>query len=104
MTTSPFHHEKRKVFTPQERAKIFADAGEKCAKCTRKLGRGEDWDLDHIIALENGGTNEDSNLQVLCDWCHTPKTSDDHRAASKSKRVYTRQVVPARFRRSKSWR
>ena len=101
---SPFHHERRKDFTPTERAKIFAEAGERCAKCTRKLGIGEDWDLEHRIALENGGTNNPENMQVLCDWCHTPKTSDDHRTASKSKRIYTSQRVPGRFRRSKSWR
>lgn len=104
MTASPFHHEKRKVFTPPERAKIFADAGERCAKCTRKLVIGDDWDVDHRIALENGGTNAPENLQVLCDWCHEPKTADDHRTASKSKRVYVQQRVPGRFRRSKSWR
>lgn len=101
---TPFHHEKRKHFTPHERAKIFAEAGGKCAKCTRKLGPSDDWDIDHAIALENGGTNAPENLQVLCDWCHTPKTSDDHRTASKSKRIYTRHVVPGRFRKSKSWR
>ena len=102
--TSPFHHEKRKVFSPTERAKILVDAGERCAKCTREIGIGVDWDVDHIIALENGGTNDASNLQVLCDWCHVPKTSDDHRSASRSKRVYVSQRVPARFRRSKAWR
>lgn len=100
---NPFTHEKRKQLSAPERAKIFADAGEQCAKCTRKLSIGDDWDVDHAIALENGGTNDAGNLQVLCDWCHTPKTSDDHRTASKSKRIYTQQRVPARFRRSRSW-
>jgi 5-methylcytosine-specific restriction protein A len=108
VTTSPFHHEKRRHFTPMERAKIFAEAGGKCAKCTRKLSPGDDWDIgwaiDHEIALENGGTNEARNLQVLCDWCHEDKTADDHRTASKSKRIFTRQNVPGRFRRSKAWR
>jgi len=102
--TSPFAHEKRKQFSPRERAEIFAAAGEQCAKCTRHLTSADDWDLDHRIALENGGTNKPENMQVLCGWCHEPKTSDDHRTASKSKRIYTRQVVPGRFRRSKSWR
>lgn len=102
-TPHPWRHEKRKLLSAPERAKIFADAGEKCAKCTRKLAIGDDWDVDHAIALENGGTNDTQNLQVLCGWCHEDKTGDDHSAASKSKRIYTRQVVPARFRKSKSW-
>ena len=107
--SNPFQHEKRHRFTPMERAKIFAAAGERCSACNRHLRIGDDWDLvegdiDHRIALENGGTNNPENMQVLCDWCHTPKTADDHRTASKSKRIYTSQRVPGRFRRSKSWR
>jgi hypothetical protein len=102
--THPWRHEKRKVFTPTERAKILADAGERCAKCTREIGIGVDWDVDHRIALENGGTNDLENMQPLCCWCHTDKSADDHRMASKSKRVYVNQRVPGRFRRSRAWR
>ena len=35
---SPFHHEKRKVFSGRERAEIFSATGERCAKCTRHAG------------------------------------------------------------------
>jgi hypothetical protein len=104
--SNPFHHEKRRHITPMQRAKIFAAAGERCAKCNRKLRIGDDWDLaeiDHRIALENGGTNDLENMQPLCCWCHTDKSADDHRTASKSKRVYVNQRVPGRFRRSRSW-
>lgn len=31
-------------------------------------------DVDHIIALVRGGTNELSNLQALCHACHSRKT------------------------------
>ena len=34
-------------------------------------------DLDHIIALENGGTNDESNYQGLCSPCHKTKTLKD---------------------------
>jgi 5-methylcytosine-specific restriction protein A len=34
-------------------------------------------DLDHIIALVNGGTNADSNYQCLCKACHQDKTARD---------------------------
>ena len=33
--------------------------------------------LDHILALTNGGGHEASNLQGLCDACHTDKTARD---------------------------
>lgn len=32
---------------------------------------------DHIIALDNGGTDEDSNIQCLCHPCHVDKTAED---------------------------
>lgn len=34
-------------------------------------------ELDHIVALTNGGTNESSNLQGLCRECHGLKTRSD---------------------------
>ena len=32
---------------------------------------------DHIVALVNGGTDADSNIQCLCEPCHRAKTSAD---------------------------
>ena len=29
---------------------------------------------DHIVPLTEGGTEDDSNIQPLCDDCHTRKT------------------------------
>lgn len=98
-----FVHEKRKVFTDQDRAKAFALAGGRCECCTRRIYPGDDWDLDHRIALENGGTNEPGNMQVLCEVCHAKKTGEDHARAGKSRRTYTKHVVP-RSRRKSRWR
>ena len=33
------------------------------------------YDIDHIIELRHGGTNDMSNLQALCPACHRVKTS-----------------------------
>lgn len=102
---NPFVHEKRKRFTPQERAEVFARDGGHCqGGCTRKLGPSDDWDLDHIIALENGGSNDLSNVRTVCEWCHKGKTADDHHQAAKGRRVYVNRVVPKRFRTSRAWR
>jgi 5-methylcytosine-specific restriction endonuclease McrA len=30
--------------------------------------------IDHIVEIKHGGTNELSNLQVLCPSCHSVKT------------------------------
>ena len=32
-------------------------------------------DIDHIVPLERGGTNEPNNLQALCHSCHSRKTA-----------------------------
>lgn len=101
---TPFAHHKRGAMTPQRRARIFAAADGRCHKCTRKLGPADDWDCDHIIALENGGNDDDANLAPCCDWCHDDKTADDHAAAGKGRRRFTKHTVPKRFQRSRAWR
>lgn len=102
--TNPFVHERRKIFTAQERAQVFALRNGCCHRCTRKLSVSDDWTLEHRIALENGGTNDINNMDVTCDWCEPEKTAEDHRAAGHSRRIYTRHVVPGRFRKAKGWR
>ena len=40
-------------------------------------GRRASTQVDHIIPLSKGGTDERSNLQGTCDECHEKKTADD---------------------------
>jgi 5-methylcytosine-specific restriction protein A len=44
-----------------------------CASCRNQLDYT--FEVDHTISLENGGTNEISNLKALCPSCHRKKTS-----------------------------
>lgn len=101
---SPFHHEKRKRRTAQQYAAIFAARGGCCHVCKRKLGPADRWELDHIIPLSSGGTDDDANCAPCCSWCHDPKSDADTAKAAHIKRAYTKHVVPGEFRRSKSWR
>lgn len=52
-----------------------------CACCGEwtdiTVGTNRPFHLDHIIALVNGGADEDHNLQVLCIKCHDEKTQVD---------------------------
>lgn len=36
-------------------------------------------DVDHIINLAQGGTDDLSNLQLLCEWHHKRKTQEEAR-------------------------
>ena len=53
-----------------------------CVACYSKGQIKAATELDHIVALMNGGSNEPSNLQGLCTECHKVKTAADkgHRA------------------------
>tara|TARA_Y100000389_G_scaffold196668_1_gene229991 strand:+ start:505 stop:933 length:429 start_codon:yes stop_codon:yes gene_type:complete len=43
-------------------------------------------ELDHITRVADGGSDDPSNLQVLCACCHAAKTSAEKRANLKKKR------------------
>ena len=45
----------------------------KCGECQKQLPAW--FEVDHTIRLENGGTNEISNLVALCRDCHGKKTA-----------------------------
>jgi len=49
----------------------------RCHLCSREIGPGEKWDLDHVKALINGGENRESNLRPSHRKCHTEKTARD---------------------------
>lgn len=44
-----------------------------CAACGLIWRKDRD-QIDHIIPREQGGSNDESNLQPLCDPCHKGKT------------------------------
>ncbi|MDQ2822049.1 MAG: HNH endonuclease [Pseudomonadota bacterium] len=48
-----------------------------CARCGLITAFPSGFELDHITALINGGTNDDSNMQVLHIACHEAKTNED---------------------------
>lgn len=102
--TDPFRHEPRRSFTPQQRARIFAEADGRCHKCERRLTPADKWEVEHLIALENGGNNDPSNLAPICEWCHPPKTKADHGKAAKARDVYSKHNVPTTHRRGNGFR
>ena len=55
--------------------KIAASQHWQCSSCHKMLD--ETYEVDHIIALDHGGTNDASNLRALCPHCHRKKTVDE---------------------------
>ena len=67
---------KRHTFTESERKVIISSGGSKFNKCNKKITNAQS-EIEHIIPLCIGGTNEDDNLQVLCKSCHFEKTQTE---------------------------
>lgn len=79
---------------PRVRVRLFEAAGGRCAICNRKLGPGDKWQVDHVVALANGGAHSEANMQIACDWCHKAKTAEDVAQKSKTAAVKAKHVLP----------
>jgi 5-methylcytosine-specific restriction endonuclease McrA len=62
---------------PRVRLRIFDRCGGICHLSQRKIGAGEHWQLDHVVALANGGEHRESNLVPVLVEPHKEKTSKD---------------------------
>lgn len=64
----------RKILDRTYRKKIFKEEHKKCNSCKVKC-QFKDIEIDHVLALSNGGDNSRDNLQVLCKTCHDHKSN-----------------------------
>ena len=55
--------------------KVAANQKWKCGHCAQVLDAS--YEVDHILALYKGGSNDESNLVALCRNCHGKKTVDE---------------------------
>lgn len=85
-----FTTNERKPLTPQQKARLFMEREGRCHRCSRKLGPSDKWTDEHIIALQNGGTNEWKNRGICCAWCFRPKNAEDAKKAAKGRKIATR--------------
>jgi len=62
-------------------------SGEPLCRACEKQGRVTlATDVDHIIPLSRGGTNDPGNLQPLCHSCHSTKTAREDGAFGRRKK------------------
>ena len=54
---------------PEVRARIFSRDNHKCVFC----GTTDQLTVDHIISVLRDGTDDDTNLQTLCNRCNAGK-------------------------------
>ena len=64
----------KRVNLPQKlRLKIFERDKKVCRHCLARIGFQHRWHVDHVVPVSKGGTNEEANLQLLCEACNMKK-------------------------------
>lgn len=78
---------------PRVRARVFMRDGGRCqCGCQVLIRPGDKWQTDHIIAIINGGKNDESNLQTLLTEHHKAKTEQDVAEKAKTARVQLKHL------------
>lgn len=77
---------------PRVRLRIFEREHGRCWISHRKIMPGDAWDLDHRVALINGGSHSEDNLFPALRDKHRAKTADDVAEKSKVYRVRAKHL------------
>ncbi len=78
---------RRKSFSKKERARLFELYGGVCYLSGAKIGPLDEWEIEHVLALALGGTNDDENLRLALRDPHRDKTRRDVKAIGKVMRL-----------------
>ena len=77
---------------PRVILRVLEKYGGKCAETGIKIRAGGGWQMDHIIALANGGENRETNLQPLITKAHKVKTAGDVATKAKDRRIKSKHL------------
>ena len=75
---------KRRGMTRARAARIFLDANGICCNCGVQIRTGDQWFVEHVESLAQGGADDDKNARPAHTKCKPAKDATD--AASKAKR------------------
>lgn len=74
------------------RLRVFERYGGRCYISNRKIMPGDKWQVDHIVAIINGGPHRESNLAPVLDSEHKAKTKADVATKSKTARMKAKHL------------
>lgn len=78
----------RRRRTAEQREAICRARGWLCHLCAAPIDPVRDrWELDHVIALAAGGTDDDDNIAPAHARCHLAKTVEDVERIAKGRRI-----------------
>jgi len=77
---------------PRVRLRVFEAYGGKCWLTGKKIMPGDAWDLDHKVALCNGGEHRETNLAPALRDKHREKTAEDVAEKSKTYRMRAKHL------------
>ena len=91
----------RRKITDHQRVIILRDNDNRCHICTREIGVGEAWDVEHPKALWAGGSDDLADLKPAHVDCHQGKTNEETGVRSKADRIAKKHVLGRKP--SKAW-
>lgn len=83
----PVEIAKRISFSPKRRAEVLLANGGRCYLTGAKIAAGDAWDVEHVIPLAQGGTNDLVNLKPALSAAHKIKSAKDAADTAKAKRL-----------------
>lgn len=89
---------------PRVRLRVFERYKGICYLSGRKIQAGDKWQLEHPLAIINGGENRESNLAPALVQPHAVKTAADLKQKSKNYRVRAKHAGIKKPRTIRSWR
>lgn len=89
---------------PRVKLRVFDRHGGICHLSGRKIEAGDAWELEHIVALCNGGEHRESNFAPALVQPHKAKTAQDRLLKARNDRVRKKHLGIKKPRTFTRWR